>query len=363
MSAEGFSNLPGLRKSIRRTAATATRKRINSEATATASPTFPTKRKRAVTTSGDEPRAKRMAAERDILAGLAALQASMAEMNKKFDSIPNREDFDKIEGTVQSMRREIANNNSRLDMIAHKQSEDKRDFVRNVERVIDTRLAYHKSLRSGVLTPTAGEAEKERLFLVARRSMLLWPVDLTAEAGNAVRKFMENTLEMPVATVKSINIEQVDKVEQARRSRIVNEVKVVFATSRERDIVQSFASNLAKANGKAGIRMELPEHLRGLFKIFEAHGASLRQRFPGLKRSIKYDDSTQSLCMDVKMPDKDTWHRLNEIEMREISKRYSAVKQSQDGLKSGDEEDRQLIRSVEGAAAVPVVPVDEDDNQ
>ena len=70
--------------------------------------------------------------------------------------------------------------------------------------------------------------------------------------------------------------------------------------------------------------MDLPEHLRGLFKIFEAHGASLRQRFPGLKRSIKYDDAGQSLCMDVKIPDKAKWHRVREPEMREIAGRYAA---------------------------------------
>ena len=58
-------------------------------------------------------------------------------------------------------------------------------------------------------------------------------------------------------------------------SRIHNEVKVVFATSRERDLVQSYAVNLAKVKGREGIRMELPEHLHGLFEIFEGHGAIL----------------------------------------------------------------------------------------
>ena len=94
-------------------------------------------------------------------------------------------------------------------------------------------------------------------------------------------------LEVPGQVTKALNIVQIEKVEQARRSRVQNKVKVVFATSRERDLVQSYAANLAKQGGRAGIRMEVPEHLRGLFKLFEAHGASLRKKFPGLRRSIK----------------------------------------------------------------------------
>ena len=150
--------------------------------------------------------------------------------------------------------------------------------------------------------------------------MLIWPVDLATEAGNGVRRFMETVLEIPPLTTKSLNIEIIDKVEQGRRSKIVNEVRVLFASSRERDIVQSFAANLAKAGGKAGIHMELSEHLRGLFKIFETHGANLRQKFPGLQRSIKYDDGTQSLCLDVKLPDRTKWHNISEAEMREIAR-------------------------------------------
>ena len=304
-----------------------------------------------------------MAAEKDILAGLAALQASMVELKNKVDSIPNRNDFEKMEAGVKSMREEIASNNERLDAIAHSQDAERKDFVRNVERVIDKRLAYHKTTRSGVLTPTAAEAEKEKSFLLARRTMLLWPVNM-AVAGNAVRNFLEKTLLIPVVTVNSLNIERVDKVEQSRRSLIENEVRVVFASSRERDIVQSYANNLAKVQGKAGIRMELPEHLRGLFKTFEAHGAALRRRYPGLKRAIKYDDQSQSLCMDVKMPDRAKWHKINEIEMREISRRYSNMQRVVGDEEAGDEEDRRKILSIDGEEdRVPVVSEDSGNSQ
>lgn len=137
---------------------------------------------------------------------------------------------------------------------------------------------------------------------------------------------------------------------------------MVFASSRERDIVQSFASSLADFQGEAGLRMELPGHLHGLFKIFEAHRAGLRQQFPGLKRSIKYDDATQSLCMDVRMADRNKWHRISEVEMRETVRRQS-LSHSQPAATletKQDEEDRQKILSmdVQERKEIPVVPGD-----
>ena len=358
----GAVNLPGLKKSIRKTVTAGHRKRVNSLTEISASPVLSIKRKRATSeTQEGEPVPKKMAAENDILAALAQLQASMGELKQKVDSIPNRDDFERMDGNVKSIRREVANNTERLDNMTRQQEEERKGFVRNVERVIDERMAYHKTIRSGVLTPTAGEAEKERLFLLARRTMLLWPVDLAAEAGNAVRSFIESTLGVPKQVVKSLNIEQVDKLQQGRRSRISNEVRVVFATSRERDLVQSYASNLAKMDGRAGLRMEVPEHMRGLFKIFEAHGASLRQKYPGLKRAIKYDDATQSLCMDVRMPERERWHRINESEMREIARRNNTRMTSNETDGPQDVEDRNKILSLDTQPGLPVV--EEEDNE
>ena len=116
-SATGVANLPGLRKSIRRTVAIVNRRKINSESETAASPKLSAKRKRAksLTEGEEEPASKKMAAEKDILAALASLQESMGELKKKVDTIPNREDFERIDGSVKSIKRELANNTDRLD--------------------------------------------------------------------------------------------------------------------------------------------------------------------------------------------------------------------------------------------------------
>ena len=133
------------------------------------------KRIRTVDSSSEEeqPAAKKMASEQDIMTVLAGLQASMGELKKKVDSIPTREDFDKIGANVNSIRRGVAENTERLDELTKRHDEEQRDFLRNVEKVIDKRMAYHKTTRSGVLTPTPDESDKEKQKL-ERRSDTSW---------------------------------------------------------------------------------------------------------------------------------------------------------------------------------------------
>ena len=80
---------------------------------------------------------------------------------------------------------------------------------------------------------------------------------------------------MPTDVLSGLNIEKLQAVSQARRSKITGEVLVVMRTSQQRDVVQSYAYNLAEANGRAGIRMDIPDFLRGLFRQFETHAVNL----------------------------------------------------------------------------------------
>ena len=149
-------------------------------------------------------------------------------------------------------------------------------------------------------------------YYEARRAMKMWPVRGSAEdLVQACREFMVKSLELPNDTAAELGIVSARKVKQARRSRIENEVLVKFRTIEERDIVQSYATNLAKLNGAAGIRMEIPAHLRQAFQLFETHGSLLRQRFSELKRSIKFDDEAMSLVMDVRLTAADNWERIS----------------------------------------------------
>ena len=50
----------------------------------------------------------------------------------------------------------------------------------------------------------------------------------------------------------------------------MEEVLVLFSKVETRDFVQTYASNLAKSEGKAGMRLDIPPLLRNDFQILEA---------------------------------------------------------------------------------------------
>ena len=80
---------------------------------------------------------------------------------------------------------------------------------------------------------------------------------------------------------------------------------VSFNSVDARDLVQSYARNLSAWVGEdgkpqAGIRMQIPERLRGDFKILERYGHAMKNKHKdGFKRHIKIDDTKLCLYMDV----------------------------------------------------------------
>ena len=165
------------------------------------------------------------------------------------------------------------------------------------------------------------KGKKKRAYLEARQSVQIWPITGYVDISIGCRDFFKNQMGVPEDTVEDIEFEAIEKLHQNRRSRFSDEVLVRFRTSRTKDLIQSFAPNLASSNGKAGLRMNVPHHLLGLFKMFETHGGRLRQRFgPGLKRSIKFEDAAMSLVMDVRLPNATEWTRLSGQDIVKITK-------------------------------------------
>ena len=90
-----------------------------------------------------------------------------------------------------------------------------------------------------------------------------------------------------------------------------------FTTVAARDLVQSYARNLADQvdpNNKplAGLRMEIPERLLGDFKGLEQYGHAMHTKHgKEFKRHIKMDDSLKQLYMDVYLPRPKAWARVD----------------------------------------------------
>ena len=117
------------------------------------------------------------------------------------------------------------------------------------------------------------------------------------------------------------HIEEVRRVSAGRRkTNIKDEVIVIFTNIAMRDMVSTYAANLGewrKENDRddivVGIRLEIPDHLSGVFRVLDRHGHQLRDEHGrGLKRRIKYDDVERTLVLDARLPGEDMdWHRID----------------------------------------------------
>ena len=89
--------------------------------------------------------------------------------------------------------------------------------------------------------------------------------------------------------------------------------------------------------------MEIPEHLKGVFKRFETHAGTLRSIHGAIKRAIRFDDQTQGLCMDVKLPST-SWHRITQEDINQVVRRSIEVA----NINSGNSDDRKKILMLDG---------------
>ena len=89
----------------------------------------------------------------------------------------------------------------------------------------------------------------------------------------------------------------------------------------DRDVVYSYINRLAKHAGKAGIRLEIPLHLKSEFKLLEAHGNRVRTaNGKDVKRSIQFDDADKLLILNVKISQDDDWTLVTVHQAREAKR-------------------------------------------
>ena len=157
--------------------------------------------------------------------------------------------------------------------------------------------------------------EIDQRYWTSRRSLRFWPVPgtTTAEIWKNTGEFLYETLGIPEDEIAEDTVERVRRVCTGRRkpNRVSQEVVVLFANVEIRDMVYSYAPNLAPIQGKAGIRIEIPCHLLGKFKSLTRYGKTQREKEgDGYKWSTKFDDIEQTLTIDEKLPGASGWTRV-----------------------------------------------------
>ena len=168
--------------------------------------------------------------------------------------------------------------------------------------------------------PDQSMTRAERDFYRARRSLKIWPIDgadsevIWGNTGN----FLHEVLRIPHSEMDQTQIEHISKSGpmQPEGSPVHDEVLVLFCTAAARDRVLRGSANLANRKTPegvptAGIRIEVPLALRGVFNILERYGHFMRRRYgKGTKTHIKFDEAEMSLYCNVRLPGETEWARI-----------------------------------------------------
>ena len=163
---------------------------------------------------------------------------------------------------------------------------------------------------------------REDEYYRARRSIRIWPVPTEGlKVDELAREFIWENLRVPPSNMGTDEIEDVRRVAYRRgnpregpsRASVHDEVVVRFASTATRDYVMGHVTNLAgfiddQGKPTAGVRLEVPFHLKGIFQDLQQYGRILRrQHGSGFKRHVRFDDSKLSLYMDIRLPGTQEW--------------------------------------------------------
>ena len=118
----------------------------------------------------------------------------------------------------------------------------------------------------------------------------------------AAIRFLRTKLDVGVEDVDDDCILEVRRVRGTRGAAPSNEVLVILRDVETRDLVSSFARNLAtqdaSAAQRANIRMEIPMFLMDTFRVLDRHGHLLKEKYGSeLRRHVRYDDENMSCLL------------------------------------------------------------------
>ena len=159
---------------------------------------------------------------------------------------------------------------------------------------------------------------KEDRYLLARRSLHVWPLDNASP--DSLAAFAGRYLKLTESEFNGFEITSIRLCRQNPQAKIQREYCEEFSTVAERDCFKSYAPRLQEFNRYAGMRLSLPDFLVSTFKMLEHEGYRIAQHRPGTKRNIRFNDISCSLVMDVKLPSA-SWVRVTPEDIHRAGRR------------------------------------------
>lgn len=270
-----------------------------------------------------------------------------------------------VSGSIAKLSAQVQNNSDNMkklsDSIDAKVSAAVNKELTKVNQEIDRIKVVRDTVRDTVSRSSSSSLPSSQLnsnnsqYWRARRSLRCWPLPQTGDVWSHAGDFFHKILAIPTSNLTQDSVEDVRRICSSRnsRSRVRDEVLVVFKDVPTRDMVVSFASNLANYRNEArppGIRPEVPDSLRGVFQTLDSYAVMLKKKTgPQFRRSIKFQDSDQSMFLDVCFPGDSKWSRISfEIANEEVKKaRNAETNELRDRLSS-------ITSSDTGAPPIPM---------
>lgn len=156
-------------------------------------------------------------------------------------------------------------------------------------------------------------SKKAKVYSRARHSLRLWPITREGNLRDRTVEFMVNKLLLNQQHAAGLRFEVArvgtnNRRKDASSRAIKDEALVVFESARDRDDVRSFAKNLERRG--RGLRLEVPDHLWASFRVLQSVGYELKQKNPGLKRNVLFDDAKKDLKLDVCLAPDMPWRTI-----------------------------------------------------
>lgn len=196
--------------------------------------------------------------------------------------------------------------------------------IKQGEKALERKIASEVFKQCMAASATAGKGvplgqqdRREAAYNFCRRSLKIWPVsEQGGSLEDAVKTFLKGKLSMSDRRIQELGRIEVSAL-PGRVARDRKEVLATFEAKEDRDIVKANGINLA-GQREVGMSIHVPGHLTDNLVALNGLGYSIKQKNPGVKRVVKFDDFKQDLFMNIFVAGQ--WKRVSPGEVRQVMK-------------------------------------------
>ena len=265
------------------------------------------------------PMRKQLKGFADILDDRLQFVASKSDITQVLQKV------DKNSANIDTLRRDVVKLRSDLEDEERIKNVVSRFWRDKGDKTIQT----NPSFATGA-SCIAQDTARRNKYNISRRTLRIWPIMGSNEDDyrSGVVDFFKNGLLLTESELQSAPIEKIERVRLPSASHIHNELRVIFRDPSGRDSISSKGKLLASyhdSNGRplAGFRMDIPEYLASDHKLLNDYGYRMK-RVHGkeTRKFVKFDESSFSLVLELKLPGDHTWLRITPQLARELKKEY-----------------------------------------